>query len=709
MPDSLRSVQARPRKPESSNIDEQRLINALEANIVEADTIQGSEISEQRQRNHVFYAMDRLGNEERNRSHHISGDVLDSVESQKSYYLQSFYSGRSVVEFEPEDDKDLTSHLATEYVDQVYNDENKGYMFTRDALHDAFVAKRCVAFVDWEDDDEEVEEKLPPLPANQIAAMEQTGKMQVIDRQPVPGPQGILVQATIRRLEDTSKVLVELIQPERYYRDPNVAYIDEAAFAGWQEDLPRYELVDRGFDPEEVKELNLDYRFRQNEEDAARKAHDSTWSRARRHKRPQEMEIVTIYTTYAYVDLQNYSAAEPDVHVDGVRLYKFVWSQGKLLTLPDREENEDPRWEEILDGMPFIEWTQLKISHSEHGLCEADVQSDIQWSKSNLMRLIINNQAMVNSTRYKAKHGMIKNPRELLDNNIGSTLWMKDPERDLIAMPTVPLSPVSFQVIEELNTEKENRTGQSRLSKGLNADAVSKQNADDMIERLTNASNRRTMMGVRSFAEEFLKQIFLRIYNLGVKYDEKPRIANVGGKFIEMNPGQWPKRTKCKVRVALTPEQAEQEAMFLVNLDTKLSQDPKMTPLYGLEQRHALYDDVCDLMGVGDTSRYMKQPDDPQVIQEIQQGMKQAESMQKMQEQAIGLQTANQQLTMKLDMQKDQREDMLARIKALEGQAKIRDMADDNVREDRRLDKDILESAAEYELEKEQKRPVQLD
>ena len=31
----------------SASIDEQRLINALEANIVEADTIQGSEISEQ--------------------------------------------------------------------------------------------------------------------------------------------------------------------------------------------------------------------------------------------------------------------------------------------------------------------------------------------------------------------------------------------------------------------------------------------------------------------------------------------------------------------------------------------------------------------------------------------------------------------------------------------------------------------------------------
>ena len=65
----------------SSTIDEQRLINALEANVVEADTIQGSEISEQRQRNHIMYTGDRMGNEKANRSQHMSLDVLDAVGS----------------------------------------------------------------------------------------------------------------------------------------------------------------------------------------------------------------------------------------------------------------------------------------------------------------------------------------------------------------------------------------------------------------------------------------------------------------------------------------------------------------------------------------------------------------------------------------------------------------------------------------------------
>jgi hypothetical protein len=197
-------------------------------------------------------------------------------------------------------------------------------------------------------------------------------------------------------------------------------------------------------------------------------------------------------------------------------------------------------------------------------LCESDVQVDIQWSKSNLQRLIYDNQAMNNTGRWKARHGFIKNPRELLENNIGSTLFMKDIDRDLAPLPVAPLSNASFQAIESLDQEKEQRSGLSRLAKGLNADAVSKQNADSMIERLTNASNRRVMRGVRDFAETFLKPIFLRTYNLGVKYDEEKRVAEVAGEWIEMTPAQWPERTKCRIEVALTPEQGTEKAMFLL-------------------------------------------------------------------------------------------------------------------------------------------------
>jgi DNA-directed RNA polymerase sigma subunit (sigma70/sigma32) len=134
-------------------------------------------------------------------------------------------------------------------------------------------------------------------------------------------------------------------------------------------------------------------------------------------------------------------------------------------------------------------------------------------------------------------------------------------------------------------------------------------------------------------------------------------------------------------------------------LDAKLSQDPKLAPLYGLEQAHALLDDVCDLMGVGDTSRYMKQPDDPQVQQQLAMQSQQSQQMMQMQQRMAMLEA-------QLGQSKDQREWTKVRSDALLNQAKVTDMFEDNTHDDEVLQFDRDKAAAEYALERDQRRPA---
>lgn len=687
-------------------LDEQRLVNALEANIVEADTIQGSEISEQRQRNHIHYAMDRLGNEKKGRSQHISADVHDSVESQKALYLESLASnGRSALRFLPESDQDTTAHLATEYVNIQMFHKNKGYRFLRDSLHDAMVAKRCVAKVEWVPDSEITVEEFKGF-KNQIPALLQRPDilgLEEYDEDTIETEQGDIVPIAVgkvRREKDTSRAHVCPIQPERYFRDPNVAYIDDAAFAGYQADLSRFQLIDMGFDPDEVMNLDLDYRFRQNEEDAARKAHDATWSRARRHKREPEQEIVTVYWHWAYLDLGGFGGGEED-GIANTKLYKFVWSQGELLTLPET----GAKFEEEQDGFPFVEWVQYKISHSEHGLCEADVVGPIQWSKSNILNLSIDNVAMNNTSRWKAKHGFIKNPRELLDNNIGGIMWMKELDA-LEPLPTAPLSPNTMAVYQQLNEDKEQRTGQSSLSKGMNTDAIRYQNADDMIERLTNASNRRVMRGVRDFAEEYLTQIGLKIYNLGRKYDTQEHTVELKGEWVTISMADMPERSNCEVKTALTPDETMKHSQFLLMMYQLQAVDPELQPLFGMEQRHAMIDDVYDMMGMGDTTSYLLQPDDDRVKEAAAQEQSQQQQMMQMQQQMLGIQ-------MQMTQKEDQRKDLLMELKVMaqrldeaEFKLKSTDTAADNLRKDDELDHTKWKDSQEIEIERTQKRPA---
>lgn len=682
-------------------IDARRIVSLLEANIIEADTIQGSEVSEQRQRNHIYYSLDRMGNERPGRSQHISADVHDAVESQKALYREATETNARFFEFAPEGPDDQDHQLATAYVNDVfYGRTVRGERLIRDTLHDAMVAKRCVVRIDFSDDREEIAQPFNGLSRNQLMMLLQRPEVLGFAEEPqvqvLPGIQGPVevFSGTLVIERDLSDFIAEVMQPERYYRDPNVSYVEDGVFAGYQEDLPRYQLIDEGFDRDQVMGLRLDYRFRQNEEDAARKAHDSSWSRARRAKRAPEQEVVTVYRHWAYLDLAEHANGDLPQELSGTRLYRFVFAAGELLVLPETGLPFEP----VDDGYPFIEWTQYKISHAEFGLCEADLMGQVQYSKSNILRLSIDNIAMANTSRWKARHGFIKNPRELLDNNIGSVIWTKDLNA-VEPLPTPPLSPNTPLVYEQIDRDKEQRTGQSRLAKGLNADAIRYQNADDMVERLTNASNRRTMMGVRDYCQEFLAEIALRIYNLGRKYDRRQRTVEVRGEYMQVTPQQFRPREKVKIRTALTPDARQREAQFLLLAHQTISQDPQMGMLYGMEQRHALFDEVFDLMGRPDTNRFMMQPDDPRVVQAIQA----------QQEQVAQLTQAQQQL-MAAEEQRKQRDEQR---KDRELDLKLLDTASDNAREDDRLEVDTYFRGAdlnlkrrELGLEARQNRPV---
>lgn len=669
---------AEAKQPASDRIDERRIVTALEAFFIEAETIEGSEISIQRQTNHEYYAMDKFGDEVEGRSQAQSADVLDAVESQKSFYMEAFGEGRRPLRFMPENAQDKTARLSTEYVTDMFLDDNDGFEFLRDSLHDAFVAKRCVAHLEWVEYVEEGWQEFEG-PEQQLGAIQAQDETVEVDNFHYVDPKKGIVRAMLISDVDHSYAELTLIRPETYFRDPNVAYVKDAAFAGWHEDYQRRQLIEEGFLEDEVTELRLEYRFRRNEEDSARKAHDNTWSRERRFKRNPEAELVTLYCTYAYVDLSSFEMAEKP-SISETKLYKFYWSCGKLLTNPDTGE----KWEEITDGEIgnyFFEWAQYKISHAEHGMCDADVVKSLQWDKSHLRRLTIDNAAMTNTSRWKARHSFIKNPRELLQNKIGSVIWMKDMNA-LEPLETVPLSQNVFQLEEKFDQEKENRTGMSRLAKGMNADAIAKQNADSMVQRLTNASNRRVLRGVRDYAETFLKPIFVRMHNLGIRYDTRERMISIAGQQIPIRPSQLPIRRKMKVRTALTPDEGREEAMFLLAMHTQMKEDPELQMLYTADKRFQLFSDVFDAHGYSDASTYMKSPADPQVKQMAQMRSQMAQMQQKMER-----------------MEKQMEESELMR-KWTETKLKVSDTASDNMRDDDKFQFERYQWRKEFEEEK---------
>ena len=616
-------------------MSERRLVNLLEGQLNETD-VSSSEVGEQREANHRYYAMQPMGNEQVGRSQYVSPDVLDSVEGKKALFAETFLSGRNVVKFLPNGPGDeLEAEKRTAYVDRVFK-RNKMYDKLRDSWHDAFVAKRCVFLVEWREQTElrylDVEQATE---VQVMALIQQQGDVVDYDgsglqMEFMPTPMGVMPVAsgTLIVEVDTSHVEVRLCQPERFFRDPNNTYIWQSAYATYEEDLTRGEVIDRGFDEEQVMGLSTDYRWRSEEEDSARKAHDSSWTRRRQHKRSDEQETVSYFTTYSWMRLDT-EDFDLDLNFEpiGVQLYKIQWAHGEILRWPDGTHAIS-----VAEEIPFFEWTEMKVSHAEHGMADADVMRPTQKTQSVLKRLVIDNNNMRNTSRYEAVYNAVKNPRDLLDNKIGGVVWSRA-IGSVAPLATPELSPFTDSLMERLDRDGERRSGESRLARGMNQDAVRYQNSEGMIDKLTNAGNRRVMRAARDYAQTLLAPLSNYIYRIGARHDKKVMMVEAQGQMMPASPAMWEDRDQqVSVHTALTPEEGRRYAADLQSFDVAVRQDPEMAPLYGLSQRHAVWDEILDALGVSDSTRFLLRPDDPQVQQGMMQNQAVAQDQQQKQE-----------------------------------------------------------------------------
>ena len=614
------------------------LVKLLEAQIEESHTA-SFDVSGQRARNHRYYSMEPLGNEVKGRSKYISPDVSDAVESKKAIFSETFLSDRDAVRFsgskvEYEDD------AKTAYVNKVFR-RNKYERLFRDAFHDAFVAKRCVVLAEWVASTLQETIDIRGATADQYSLiLHENNIVDVLEENIVFDESGMMNGYIVAERDD-SHVGLTLVEPERYHRDPNVSYAEEAMYVCMESDVPRARLLMDGYDPEQVDELTPDYRYRGHDEDSSRKSHDGTYQKVKQYNRSGVHEIVTMYRTWTWLD-EGVINDDSQALATDVKLYEIHWSCGEILNWKDGT----PAIREVT-CIPFFEWTEMAISHAADGTCTADVMTSQQKTNSILKRLVIDNQQMRNTTRYEASVGAIKNPRDLLDNTIGGVIWSRQPG-SVTPLATPELSPLTMNVLQMLKTDGEERNGMSGLAKGMDQGAVNNQNAADMIAKLTSAGQRRVIMAARDFARTFLVPLSQHIVKLAIQNDKSQDEFEMCGQMVPVVPQSWNQDDiDMEINAALTPDEAARSGAQLMMIHQMLMQDPTMQDIYGVAQRHALFDKIFDSMGIKNTQPFMIAPmsQDFQSLQQLKQAInqeaeKEAKIMAELQKETMAAQIA---------------------------------------------------------------------
>lgn len=614
-----------------TEITEDELLSLLERNLDAADTYSESLIGPQRDAAWRYYYGEPLGNEIKGRSQHVSLDVFDAVESTKALLLDTFTADRNVCQFTPQGPDDIEkARQATAFVNYLFYRQNDGYKILHDTVHDGLVAKLGVVKRWWDKRFVYVEETFQGLAPEQFVMLaaqpdvELVEHLEEVTQEAVADPMtGIVISPAIsthsgklKRRIDRSQVRVVNVEPERLYINPEASSLDSADFVSYRDEVEIGELLEDGYDEDKVEMLDLelagnrtalDGRDSFDEQGIDNKFFDDHPNRAK----------VTIYESYIRI-------YDPDVE-SRVTL-KVIHSRRVLLD------------SEIVESHPFRGWTPFPIPHKAIGMSLADVMMDIQKSQSSLKRSVIDNAFMTNTTRWLANLSLVRNPRDLIDNKVGAVIDINAMDPSAVVQPlNVPqISPNVFTTMEVLEQEKEARSGSSRMSKGLDSDVVSKQNSSDLITRYMNASNRRTMVMARNFAESFLKPLLFDLYRLAMENDTQARMVMLNGQFVPIQPQELEYRTEMDVAVALTPDARAAEARTLTMLDqmwTANPQNPTLNGMYDTQQRYALLSDAVELMGLKGGNRYLLPPMAPEYQQKMQAQNQQAQQQQQIAQQ----------------------------------------------------------------------------
>jgi len=583
-----------------------------------------SDLSNEREKIMRYYHGELPKRQSNGNSSYVSQDVYDGVEGLKALLLETFSAGTDVIEFTPQGPEDVEkARVCTAYTNYVLHRQNDGFSIFRDAIHDGLMSRVGIVKVYWEEKLEQIEEEFKDYTSEELDQALVDPSMELGKFTETDGR----FKGTFIKSIDKSKVVIDVIPPEEFIVNPMSKNIEDG-FVAHRKTMRKTDLIKMGFDEDLIESIGSD-------EDPLGKNYDEKYYRHEQigptsvnsdeHHRQEQMKEIVVYEAYV----------EADMDGEGIsKLYKILIAGNTLL-----------EYEEV-DKRPFIVFTPIPVAHRFHGENFAYKLLPTQNARTVLMRSILDHSSVTTNPRYLVTKGSLLNPRELLDNRLGGIVNVTRPD-GVSPLPQNPLNPFIFQTVQKLEEDGENTSGISKLSQGLNKDAISNQNSQGMVEQLVNLSQQRSKIIARNFANNFLKPLFLEIYRLCILHENSQKIIDVAGAYVQVTPTQWQDRLDVEVAFKLGYGETEREAQKYNAMHMQLSQDPGLQANYGMKERYNMVRQSLLAQGIKDVDTYLIPPDKippPQPSPEEQMQQQIAMKNMEMEERKIAVQEQRLQL-----------------------------------------------------------------
>ena len=611
-------------------------------------------------------------------SEYVSTDVRESVLFMLPSIMRTFFGTKKIVEFVPKGPEDIQlAEQQTDYINYLIREKNPGFQVLYDVFKDALVRKTGFVKVFWDDSVTSTTHEYSNIDPQSYQALILDKNVEVIEESatqetittldPISGEEvtqeiPVSYDLTIRRLKPKDQVCIESVPPEEILISRHARDIETASYVAHRMIKSVSELIAMGYDPEEIEQYagyggsSLDPESY--EEEQARNPFDNMVYPDRNDAGGKDVYYVEHYLYY-------------DFDGDGIDERIRVCTAGDGLHVL----NVEP-WDEL----PICMFCPDPEPHTAIGSCPADYLKPIQAAKSQIMRDTLDSLGHSIFPRMGIVEGQV-NVDDVLNTDIGQPIRMRAP--GMVQPFAVPfVGKEAFPVLGYLDESKENRTGVSKASAGLNAEALQSTTSAAVTATMSGAQGRVELI-CRHFAEGGLKAMFKTVNNLVIKHQNAQDVFRLNGKFIPVDPRYWDSDKDMVVNVAISKSSDQEKYQVLTGLAAKQEQIMQtlgpQNPLVSMQQYANTLTRMIELAGFQDAQSFINTevPPMPPMPQEPPQPdpaalLAQAEA-QKAQVQAqkaiIDAETDRMKIIMDDDRQRDIEEAQL-RVKALELQAK---------------------------------------
>lgn len=491
------------------------------------------EISPSRAEAMRYYRGDLFGDEEDGRSKVVSRDVHDVIQSVLPSIQRTFFGGEKMVEFAPRGPEDMpAAEQATDYVNFVLDQDNDWYNEFRSGTVDALLNGDGFFRVWYEDEEAVKVHQFTGLTEESLTVLaSEEGELEVGQT-----PDGFY-DAILRRTVEEKRFRVAAIPPEQFLVDRRATCFEDAEIIAHRNHLTVNELVDMGYDREEMRELTGDNELTTNAELIERQPYNTITNGESVNEDMRRVLYCEAYTKY---DLDNDGYAELLKVCTGGPGYKIL--------------NVEP-----VECIPFAKLSMSPNPHAFFSEGMFDRLSDIQRINSQVMRLTLDSLAQTIFPRM----GVVEddgNIEDVLNNEVGAIIRMRTPNG---AFPMAqPFSgQQAFPVLDYMRQVREQRTGISGASMGVNADMLTNATRE-AVNATIQAGQGQIELICRNFANG-LKRLYGIMLGLMVAHQDQPRMIRLRNEFIPIDPRPWNAKMDVSVNVALSAGTVEQRMAML--------------------------------------------------------------------------------------------------------------------------------------------------